>query len=205
MGLTGLIWAGFVLGHMAGNMLILVSPDMYNAYGHAVTSNKILLYGTEIILVLALITHVALAIKLTIENRASKGQKTSQATNGAKRSSLASRTMIIQGTIILVFIISHLWTFKYGTYYETTVDGVQMRDLARLLREVFHKPEVVGWYVLSLLLLSAHLKHGFGSSFQSFGLLHPAYQCKIKAASWAYAVIVTLGFLSQPLYVFLAT
>ena len=113
--------------------------------------------------------------------------------------------MIIQGTILLVFIITHLITFKYGTYYETTQDGVVMRDLARLMREVFNNPGYVAWYVVSLLMLSLHLKHGFGSVFQSFGLLHPSYQAKIKGASWAYAVIVTLGFLSQPLYVFMAS
>ena len=44
MGLTGLVWMGFIFGHMAGNMLILVSADAYNAYGHAIVSNKILLY-----------------------------------------------------------------------------------------------------------------------------------------------------------------
>lgn len=205
MGLTGLIWAGFVFGHMAGNMTILVSPEMYNSYGHAVTSNKILLYGTEIIILLSLIVHVFLAINLTITNRSAKGTATSQKTNGPKRTPLASQTMIIQGTILLVFIISHLITFKYGHVYETTVNGVQMRDLAKLLREVFSSPGAVAWYVISLLLLCAHLKHGFGSTFQSLGLLHPAYQNKIKVASWAYAIIVTLGFISQPIYVFMAS
>ena len=205
MGLTGLVWAGFVLGHMAGNMTIFISPESYNAYGHAVTSNKILLYGTEVALVLALITHVFLAINLTIQNKQAKGISTSIATNGDKKASLGSKTMIIQGSIVLVFIITHLATFKFGPHYETTQDGIVMRDLARLLREVFHNPGYVGWYVVSLLVLFFHLRQGFGSVFQSFGLLHPSYQCKIKAASWAYAVIVTLGFLSQPLYVFMAS
>jgi succinate dehydrogenase / fumarate reductase, cytochrome b subunit len=205
MGLTGLVWAGFVLGHMAGNMTIFISPEMYNQYGHAIVSNKILLYGTEVAILLSLIVHVALAINLTIINNRAKGIATSQKTNGPKRTPLASQTMIIQGTILLVFIISHLITFKYGPVYETTVDGVQMRDLAKLMGEVFHNPGAVAWYVVSLLLLCAHLKHGFGSVFQSFGLLHPAYQAKIKAASWAYAIIVTAGFISQPLYVYLAS
>lgn len=204
MGLTGLVWAGFVFGHMAGNMTILISPDLYNQYGHAITSNKILLYGTEIALILSLIVHVALAVNLTISNRKAKGTATMEKSKGDKKSSLASQTMIIQGSIILVFIISHLITFKYGTHYDTTIEGVQMRDLARLMKEVFAQPLALLWYILSLLILSAHLKHGFGSIFQSFGLLHPSYQMPIKAASWGYATIVTLGFLSQPLYVFLA-
>ena len=55
MGLTGLVWMGFIFGHMAGNMLILVDADMYNSYGHAIVSNKILLYGTEVTMLGALI------------------------------------------------------------------------------------------------------------------------------------------------------
>ena len=204
MGLSGLVWAGFVFGHMAGNMTILISPDLYNRYGHAIVSNKPLLYGTEAILILSIIVHVALAINLTITNRRAKGHVMLQRPEGPKRTSLASQTMIVQGSILLVFIITHLMTFKFGAYYETTVDGVVMRDLAKLMKEVFTQPLAVGWYILSLFLLFAHLKHGFGSVFQSLGLLHPAYQNKIKAASWGYAIVVTLGFVSQPLYVFIA-
>jgi len=203
MGLSGLVWAGFVFGHMAGNTLILFSDDLFNKYGHAIVSNKILLYGTEVVLVATLILHVFMAIQLSMGNKKAKGISSSQLPQGEKRVSLASQTMIVQGSILLAFIVSHLITFKYGTYYETTVDGVVMRDLAKLMREIFTQPLYVGWYVISLLLLSAHLRHGFGSVFQSFGLLHPAYQSKIKAASCGYAFVVTAGFLSQPLSIFL--
>ena len=204
MGLSGLVWAGFIFGHMAGNMLIFVSPDAYNSYGHAIVSNKILLYGTEATLIGALLLHVGLAINLTTLNRAAKGRSWQLQPNGPKKLSFASNSMIVHGTIILLFIITHLITFKFGTYYETEVDGVKMRDLARLMAEVFSQPLALGWYAVCLALLFAHLTHGFGSIFQSFGLLHPSYQPKIRAASWAYAIVVTAGFLSQPLYVFLA-
>ncbi len=203
MGLSGLVWAGFIFGHMAGNMLILVSPDAYNAYGNAIVSNKLLLFGTEAILLAALFIHVLTAFRLTIQNKKAKGKHWALKPNGAKRLSFASSSMVIHGSIILVFIITHLITFKYGTHYETEVNGVVMRDLARLITEVFSQPLAVAWYVVSLLLLFAHLSHGFGSVFQSFGLLHPGYQRGIHIASWAYAIIVTAGFLSQPLYVFL--
>ncbi len=205
MGLTGLVWAGFVFGHMAGNMTIFISPDLYNQYGHAITSNKILLYGTEVALVLSLIVHVILAVNLTRLNTKAKGNIAISKATGPKRTPLASQTMIIQGTLLLAFIILHLITFKYGEYYETTVNGVKMRDLAKLMTEIFSQPLALAWYVVSLLLLFAHLKHGFGSVFQSLGLLHPSYQTKIKTASWGYAVVVTVGFISQPLYVFLAS
>jgi succinate dehydrogenase / fumarate reductase cytochrome b subunit len=203
MGISGLVWAGFVFGHMAGNMTILVSPDLYNAYGHSIVSNKILLYGTEIALVSALVAHVILAILLTKQNRESRGTPYAARPNGKKAASFASEWMAIHGSIILVFIISHLVTFKYGPVYETTVNGVVMRDLARLIYEVFSSPGAVAWYLVSLVLLGFHLTHGVRSIFQSFGLLHPAYQPVIKKAGVIYSIVVAGGFISQPLFVFL--
>lgn len=202
MGITGLIWAGFVLTHMAGNLLIFVSQDSYNAYGHALTSGNII-YAIETILILALIAHVYTAISLTLANRAAKATKYAATASGQKKVSLASRTMAIQGSLILVFIISHIATFKYGTYYETTVHGVAMRDLARLMAEVFHSPGYVAWYVVCLILLGFHLSHGVGSTFQSLGLMEGTYRNTWKKLSYVYATVVALGFISQPIYLFL--
>lgn len=203
MALTGLVWMGFVFTHMAANMLILVSADLYNWYGHAIVSNKLVLYGAETTLVLCLVVHVATAIGLTIQNKKSRPSRYAITPHGAKGSSLASKTMALQGSIVLAFIILHLITFKYGAEYSTTVDGVQMRDLHKLVLEVFAQPAYVAWYIVSLVLLMFHLSHGAQSIFQSFGILERKMQKSLKTFAWAYAVIVVGGFLSQPVYVFL--
>ncbi len=202
MAISALIWAGFVVTHMAGNMLILVSPDLYNSYGHGIVTSGILI-PAEVVLVLALITHVVMAIVLTIENRKARGpERYAVKPKGDKGGSLASRTMAVQGTIILAFIIYHIITFKYGPVYETTVHGVVMRDLHKLILEVFRKPEYVAWYTVSLILLGLHLKHGVASTFQSLGFKNEHFAPMIYKLSVAYGVIVALGFLSQPFYVY---
>lgn len=203
MGITGLIWMGFVMSHMAGNMLILVSPDLYNSYGHAIISNKLILYPAEMILVLGLAVHVICAISLTIQNRSARNVRYAVSSKGDKAASKASRSMAIQGSLILCFVISHLITFKYGSVYETTVNGIVMRDLHKLVIEVFNNPAYVAWYVLCLILLTFHLSHGAHSIFQSFGILERKMQAQLKKFAWVYALIVGLGFLSQPIYVFL--
>lgn len=203
MGITGLVWMGFIFGHMAGNMLVFLGPDAFNSYGHAIVSNKILLYGTEVVLTLAIIGHVVSAISLTIQNRSARDTRYAVTPNGEKGSSWASRYMAVQGSAILAFVILHLITFKYGTYYETTVNGVVMRDLYKLMLEVFQSPVYVGWYVVCLLLMLFHLSHGARSVFQSFGILERKMQAHIIKGAWVYAIVVAGGFLSQPLYVFL--
>lgn len=199
MGFTGLIWMGFVFTHMAANMLILISADLYNSYAHALVSNKLILYPAEGLLILALVAHVITAIRLTRQNNAARSV---QYGGTPKGSSWASRYMAVQGSAILAFIILHLITFKYGAHYETTVSGVVMRDLHRLVLEVFQNPAYVGWYVVCLLLLLFHLSHGASSIFQSFGILERKMQSNIKKLAWVYALVVVGGFLSQPAYVF---
>jgi succinate dehydrogenase / fumarate reductase cytochrome b subunit len=203
MGLTGLIWSGFVLAHMAGNLLIFLGPDAYNKYGHGVTSGY-LIYFVETVLVLSFLTHVGCAISLTMENRAARGpQRYAMTPNGAKGVRLASQTMAVHGSVLLFFVVTHVATFKYGTYYETTVDGVVMRDLYRLIIECFKQPGFVGWYLVAMAFLFFHLSHGVGSMFQSFGLKNERTEKTIVGISWAYAAIVAGGFFAQPIYCFL--
>lgn len=201
MGITGLIWTGFVMSHMAGNMLILISPELYNAYGHALISNKPLIYTAEAVLVLALVVHAITAFALTAQNQTAREQKYYMPTNGEKSVTFASKTMIFTGSIILVFVVYHLITFKYGPWYTVTYDGVEMRDLHRLVIEVFNDPRYVAGYIVSLLALGLHLSHGVGSMFKSWGFNHPKYTPMLEKFGYLYAFIVTAGFISQPIYV----
>lgn len=202
MGLTGLIWSGFVLGHMLGNMLLFAGPDLFNAYGHAIVSNKPLLYTTEFLLVGSILIHVIKGVLVTLRNRDSRPVKPLKGLGPNKNSSFAVKTMIYQGVLILVFVILHLITFKYGTYYETNVNGVVMRDLHRLVVETFQSPVYCFWYIVCLILLGMHLSHGFYSSIQTLGIHHPKYNPHLQKAGHAYAFLVAAGFISQPIYVF---
>jgi succinate dehydrogenase / fumarate reductase cytochrome b subunit len=201
MGFSGLVWTGFVLTHMAGNLLIFVGKDAYNSYGHAITSGM-LIYAVESLLLLTIFIHVFLGVNLAIKNWRSRPTHYAQSGHRDKGASLSSKTMIYQGTIILAFIILHLITFKYGQDIRTTVNGVEMRDLFQLMVNVFSQPGYVAWYIVALVLIAMHLRHGVSSVFQSFGLLHPAYQKMIKYFGFAYSVVVAAGFIAQPVYIF---
>ena len=201
MALTGLIWSGFVFTHMLGNMLIFVSAEAYNKYAHALVSNP-LIYVAEAALVITLLMHAVNGIQLWLKNQSTKPLKYAVTAKGVKGASLASKSMVYSGSITLVFVVLHLVTFKYGTVYEVSYGDKPIRDLHRLVIEVFQQPAYVGWYLLCLVLLGVHLFHGFSSSFQTLGLNHPRYNILIKKAGMLYGIAVAAGFLSQPLYVF---
>ena len=202
MSITGLVWLGFVLTHMLGNLLIFAGPDAYNYYGHAIISNPILPIA-EALLVLTLGIHIFTGVKLTVENKAARSQKYAMPSNGEKAARFQSRFMIFHGSILLVFIILHLITFKYGPHYMTHVKGVEMRDLHKLVVEVFQNPIYVGWYVVAMLSLGLHLSHGLFSSLASAGLYNPKFAPAISVIGYIYAAGVSIGFLSQPVYVYI--
>jgi succinate dehydrogenase / fumarate reductase, cytochrome b subunit len=200
MALTGLAWSLFVATHMAGNLLLFVGPEIYNKYGHAIVSNP-LVYVAEAGLVIFLSLHAYTGISLWIKNRNSKPSMYAvKATTKVKGATVASRSMAYTGSIVLVFIILHLITFKYGTNYVVSYDGKQIRDLYRLVAEVFQTPAYVVWYALCMVFVGVHLYHGLASSFQTLGLNHPRYNALIKKFGYAYSFVVAAGFLSQPLF-----
>jgi succinate dehydrogenase / fumarate reductase, cytochrome b subunit len=200
MALTGLIWSGFVFTHMLANMLILFSADAYNKYSHALVSNP-LIYLAEALLVLTLALHIFYGLKLTFENRRAKALKSAMPTNGPKAPRFQSKYMAYHGSLILAFVVLHLATFKYGTHYTTTVDGIEMRDLHRLVLEVFQSPGYVAWYLIALVFVGLHLSHGLWSSLSTLGFYHPERSKTLNVIGYLYAAVVAIGFMSQPIYV----
>ena len=207
MGITGLVWSGFVFMHMLGNLLIVAGPTAYNKYGHAMSTNP-LIYAAEGLLAVTLLLHIVKGVALTIVNKRARPHKYSMPTHGEKGARFQSKWMIFHGSLIFVFLILHLLKFKYGPGigegYVTTVEGVQMRDLYRLLFEVFHAPGYLAWYAIALLFVALHLSHGFYSSFASLGFYHPKYSRLLNIAGYVYAFVVGLGFIVPPLYIFFA-
>lgn len=204
LALTGLVWAGFVFTHMLGNLLIFMGPEAYNTYGHKIVTNPAL-YFAEAVLVISLIIHVVLAVHLTRISRRARPERYAMTSNGEKGVSLASRTMIYHGIVLLVFIVLHLQTFKYGPHYSVNYNGVEMRDLHRLILEVFASPVYAIGYTAVMLILCLHLSHGVSSLFQSWGFNHPVYSPILKKVGVVYALGVGFGFLSNPVFIFFSS
>ena len=202
VGVAGLLLAGFVLTHMLGNMLLFVGPQAYNEYSHKLTSNP-LIYVAEAGLVLFFFAHAFVALALQLRNWASRDTRYAVIPNGEKRTSMVKRSLWFQGIVIFVFAVLHLLTFKFGTLYSVNYGEGDIRDIHRLVLEVFQSPGYVVWYIISLILLGLHLGPGVASSFQTLGFNHPKYTPKIKAGSIAFAWLVTIGFIIQPIYVYL--
>jgi len=198
MAVTGLLLIGFLIAHVAANLLILVDPEAFNAYSHKLISNP-LIYVAELGLLGLFVAHLGAGIITERRNRGARpiayGMKQNAGHNSRK--TLASSTMIFSGVLALLFVPLHIWGFKFGAYYESTTHP-GTRDLARLVVEEFQNPFLVGWYVLAMVVIGFHAFHGIGSAFESLGVTLNQ-RAWLKNGGRALALLIFGGFLVIPL------
>jgi len=185
--------------------LFLSNPDPYNAYSHALFQFGGLLIAAEFVLIAFLVLHVISAIRVIRSKSKARPEayKVNARAGAPGRKTLSSTTMIFSGVALLVFIILHLKTYKYGTWYTTTVDGVEMRDLYRLVYLSFQNPAMVVGYVAFMAILGFHLFHGVWSAFQSLGLHGPKFTPFIQTVGFVLAMILAAGFLVMPVWIYI--
>jgi succinate dehydrogenase / fumarate reductase cytochrome b subunit len=200
--LTGLSLVGFLIIHLAGNLLILVGPKHFNDYAHALISNPLVI-PAELGLVGLLLLHMFKALRHMLQGKAARPQRYSMKTwaGGPSRKTWASTTMAVSGFIVLFFLVSHIATFKYGPYY--TVTETNVRDLYLLVIEVFRSPAMVIFYVIAMGVIGMHLRHGISSAFQSLGLMTPGWTSTILSIGLGLAVVLASGFALIPVWVYL--
>jgi len=204
--LTGLALAIFLIGHLAGNLLFLVGPDAFNHYGHTLTSNP-LVYVAEAGLIAVFLLHIVKTVAGVLANRAARPERYAKRAwaktkNSVSRKSWSSTTMIVTGTITLLFVVTHLMTFKFGTVY-TTAEGI--RDIYRLQVEIFSSPVYVTFYLVAMFIIFSHLWHGLSSAAQSMGVDHPAWTPRILVAGRLLSAAIAGGFFIIPIFTFFAS
>ena len=201
--LSGLSLVGFLILHLAGNLLVFVSPEAFNRYADKLIHNPLLI-PAELGLLALFLLHIFKAVTLWFGARDARptGYAVKKRAGHTSRKSLASTTMIVSGTFLFVFVLLHLVTFKYGPHYTSAAHPGE-RDLYRLVVEIFSKPGYVVFYVISMVIIGFHLWHGTSSAFQSMGIDQGGMAPKIRAAGWGLAVLIATGFLIIPVWVFL--
>ena len=204
MALTGLFLCSFLVIHFLGNITLYTDPVQFNEYTRFMSSNPIIRV-MEIVLVAGFLTHIIDAVMLTRANK--KAQPVKYAMD-KKQSSWYSRNMGLTGSVILAFLVLHLQSFWYGykfgsPAYATDSAGLPIKDMYTMVVEAFGEFWYSGLYVVAVTLLGIHLNHGFQSAFQSVGLRHKKYTPTIKMLGASFSILITLGFISFPIYFFI--
>lgn len=198
MGATGLLLCGFLVVHLAGNLLLFQGPEAYNHYAHKLHDNELLPLAEAGLLVLFLL-HIILAFTTAGANTMARpvGYREKQSKLSSGLMVQPHNYMFVTGVIVLGFLLLHLadmrlaelgWRFKYDSEATPAAHAIQ----------VLSDPVSATVYLLGSLVLGVHLLHGFQSAFKSLGLNHPKYTPFITKLGVLFAAVIGIGFASLP-------
>lgn len=208
MALTGIFLILFLIVHVGLNACIwaMDGGEMFNKAAHFMGANvvpRIL----EIGLFAGFFLHIIQGYMLEVQNRSKRA--TGYAMQyGNRGSRWYSRSMAILGTLILLFLIMHIYHFwtpsrlgGIGNIHplgEVSYDGKEYHNLYGEMQMVFQSGWIVLLYVASCISLAYHLAHGFQSAFKTMGVHNKQYRHMLRSLGYAFAIIVPLAFALMP-------
>ncbi len=204
MAVTGLVFVGYLLLHMYGNLKALTGEEGFNEYaehlrtfGEPMLPHEGLLWIVRVVLLLSIVGHVYAAFKLW--SRAGSARRTKYA---AVKTAATSTWMRWGGVFLLTFIVWHLLHFTIIKISPNPdKQGVDITaNPYQLVVASFQVWWMVLIYVAAMIALFMHMKHGVYSAQQTLGWTgSPKAHARAKTISLAVAALIAVGFLIPPL------
>jgi succinate dehydrogenase cytochrome b subunit len=199
MAVSGIIMLLYLIAHMIGNLKVFAGRESFNSYsewirtiGEPAVPAQTTLTIIRIVLLVAVAAHFWAAVALW--RQAKRARPTGYVTKKAVAQSYASRTMRWGGVIVLLFIIYHILDLTVGA---VNPDGTGTTPYDRLVAG-FSNPFVTAFYVLALVLLGMHLRHGIWSATQTLGQSNKRRERTVNAFALAFSTLLIAGFLLVP-------
>lgn len=203
--ITGILLVGFLLGHMAGNLLIFQGREHLNDYAGFLHG---MLHGWGIWIARlgilgAFLLHIFATISLVRENRAARDSR--YACDATVQAPTSSRIMIWTGLTVIAFVVFHIFHFTVRLDPELAAmkdpAHPERHDVFGMVIAGFQNPLVVLFYIVAISLLCSHLSHGIASIFQTLGLRTEKTRVAIRNLGLGISVLLWIGFLSIPILV----
>ena len=201
MAATGLVFVAFVVVHMIGNLKVYGGRESLDGYatwlrevGYPLVPRAGVLWALRITLLTSLIAHVWAAVVLWLRGRRARGPHRRR--RMPRRMAWGARTMLPGGVVILVFVVVHLLDLTVGAivspeaYAHAGPDGV-IPAYANLVAS-FSRPWMAVFYTVSMVVIGAHVWHGWRTLLQDWGVTGR----RLRAAWAAVGVLVALAIIA---------
>ncbi len=209
MSITGLFLIVFLLVHLIANLALLIGPDAFNIVSHFMGTNPVIQL-MQPVLALGFVLHIIYATVLTLQNQKARPQSYA-VTKTSHQSSFPSKNMYILGTVVLVFLVMHIFNYFWKIKVtgspllaEVEVDGVHMENAYALVAGLFTDPQYgimySIFYIIGAIALGLHITHGFWSAFQTVGLCNHIWRKRLERVAYAFAFIIGGGFSIIPIF-----
>ncbi|MAP66956.1 MAG: succinate dehydrogenase [Candidatus Marinimicrobia bacterium] len=191
MALTGILFCFFLLVHLLNNLTLFLGPDSFNALVSSLEYIKPLIRVLEVLLLIILVTHIYNAFFLSYKSKSSRPSGYSSQIKDS--STISSKTMLISGVTILLFLVVHLGTF--WRIFQSVDDHSIYYDIVTKNNIVgFGNPLIAVLYMAASIFIGMHLKHGFESSFKTFGISNVRTKNIINKVAILFWFVVPFGF-----------
>jgi succinate dehydrogenase / fumarate reductase, cytochrome b subunit len=199
MAVSGIIMLLFLIAHMIGNLHVFQGADSFNHYsawlrtfGDPALGYRWFLTALEVVLVVSVVAHIWAAIALWRQAR--RARPVGYVAKKSVAQSYASRTMRWGGVIIALFIVYHILDLTFGA---ANPAGTDSTPYTRLVAS-FQNPIATTVYVVALILLGMHLRHGIWSATQTLGQSNRRRERTVNAFAIAFSVLLIAGYLVVP-------
>ena len=204
MAVSGVILYGFVVGHMVGNLKVYQGREAFNHYAEGLRTFGAPFFGygqllwiIRIVLLAALLVHLAAVFQLTRQSRAAR--KHSYKKFDGLEFSYASRTMLWGGLALLAYVVYHLMHLTFGNVHPNFIPGDAYNNFVVGFQQV--PASIV--YILAMIPLALHMYHGFWSMLQTVGANNQKYNRLRRPIALTLALAVAVLNISFPVAVLL--
>ncbi|MFI8998227.1 succinate dehydrogenase [Streptomyces sp. NPDC053542] len=201
MAVSGIVMLLYLVAHMLGNLKIFFGAAEFDGYAHWLRTigepflhHEWFLWIARIVLLAAVIVHAVAAYQLS---RRDIKARPSKYVHKKKRAGYATRTMRWGGVILGLFIVWHILDLTTLTVNPHAAAGHPYANVVATFSTWYGN--VI--YIVAMLALGLHIRHGFWSAAQTLGANRPGRDRALKAIANLLALVLTLGFIAVPVSV----
>lgn len=201
MAISGILFVLFVLVHMYGNLKAFQGQEAFDGYAESLRDllypylpHTGFLWIQRVVLTLAVLVHVGAAFALWRRNNAARPQRYVATKRTAQ--TYSSRTMRWGGVILLLFVVFHILQFTTVSFeVGGSFDSPYERLVAAFSAENWW---VYAVYLLAIVALTMHVRHGVWSALQTLGTSDRTRQRGINVVAYVAAAALLIGFMLPP-------
>ena len=190
---TGILFCLFLLFHLVNNLVIYTGEENFNYLVSSLEKIKPLIRLLEVVLLTILVVHISNSVYLSIQSRKS-GNQTSLSNVKKPNAPLSSRTMLFTGSVLFIFIVVHLSTFWFN--FQLTDDHDAYYNMVTNSAIGFGNIFITILYLVAMVILGFHLKHGFSSAIQTLGIKDTSIGKVVSTIGVVFWLFIPAGFFS---------